>query len=101
MLRRFTVFVVRSETKLQILMPTHPGKSVIVFVRRMLNRLFDGFEGNLTSSKWAKMCKVSQDTASREINVLVSMGVLVQQGQGRATHYVMEMPQLYSFPIEF
>ena len=60
--------------------------------RRMLNRLFDGFEGNLTSSKWAKMCKVSQDTASREINALVSMGVLVQQGQGRSTHYVMEKP---------
>ena len=55
----------------------------------MLNKLFDGFEGNLTSSKWAKICKVSQDTASREINALVVGGILRQQGQGRSTHYVL------------
>ena len=57
--------------------------------RKMLNKLFDGFEGNLTSSKWAKICKVSQDTASREINALVVSGILRQQGQGRSTHYVL------------
>ena len=57
--------------------------------KEILNRLLDGFEGNLTSSKWAKICKVSQDTASREIAALVSQGVLVQQGQGRSTHYVI------------
>ena len=55
----------------------------------MLNKLFDGFEGNLTSSKWAKMCKVSQDTASREINALVERDILRQEGQGRSTHYVL------------
>ena len=57
--------------------------------KKMLNRLFDGFEGNLTSSKWAKMCKVSQDTASREINALVARHILVQRGQGRSTHYIL------------
>ena len=57
--------------------------------RKMLNMLFDGFEGNLTSSKWAKICKVSQDTASREINDLVSKGILRQEGRGRSTHYVI------------
>jgi len=57
--------------------------------RKMLNMLFDGFEGNLTSSKWAKICKVSQDTASREINDLVSKGILRQEGAGRSTHYVL------------
>ena len=57
--------------------------------RKMLNKLFDGFEGNLTSSKWAKICKVSQDTASREINMLVENGILRQEGQGRSTHYVL------------
>ena len=57
--------------------------------RKMLNKLFDGFEGNLTSSKWAKMCKVSQDTASREINALVERSILRQEGQGRSTHYVL------------
>ena len=48
-----------------------------------------GFEGYLTSSMWAKMCKVSQDTASREINALVARHILVQQGQGRSTHYIL------------
>ena len=57
--------------------------------RRMLNMLFDGFKGNLTSSKWAKICKVSQDTASREINALVTKGILRQEGCGRSTHYVL------------
>ena len=57
--------------------------------RAMLNRLFDGFKGNLTSSKWAKICKVSQDTASREINALVAKGILRREGQGRSTHYAL------------
>lgn len=57
--------------------------------REMLNRLLDGFEGNMTSSKWAKICKVSQDTASREISALVSAGILHQVGRGRSTHYII------------
>ena len=57
--------------------------------REMLNRLLDGFVGNLTSSKWAKICKISQDTASREIRSLVERGVLRQQGFGRSTNYVI------------
>ena len=56
----------------------------------MLNRLLDGFTGNLTSSKWAKICKVSQDTASREIKAHLECGILVQRGAGRSTHYVEE-----------
>jgi Fic family protein len=55
--------------------------------RNMLNRLLDGFEGPLTSTKWAQLCKVSQDTASREIGDLVLRGVLVRRGRARATHY--------------
>lgn len=55
----------------------------------MLNRLLDGFTGNLSSSKWAKICKVSQDTASREIVALVARGILRQVGHGRSTHYVL------------
>lgn len=60
--------------------------------RKMLNMMFDGFEGNLTSSKWAKICKVSQDTASREINALVDKSILRCEGQGRSTHYVLFHP---------
>jgi Fic family protein len=56
--------------------------------RLMLNRLLDGFEGKLTSSKWATIAKTSQDTASRDIDDLVRRGVLVQDaGGGRSTSY--------------
>lgn len=57
--------------------------------KKMINMLFDGFEGNLTSSKWAKICKCSQDTASRSIKQLVEYRILKQQGSGRSTHYVL------------
>ena len=54
----------------------------------MLNRLLDGFEGKLTSSKWAKITKTSQDTAARDITDLIGKGLL-QSGQagGRSTSY--------------
>lgn len=68
----------------------HAGEVFNAHQREMLNRLLDGFDGNLTSSKWAKICKVSQDTASREIAALVAQGVLRQEGAGRSTHYVIQ-----------
>ncbi len=56
--------------------------------RRMLNILFDGFEGKLTSSKWAKIAKCSQDTAARDINYLIERGILTKDpGGGRSTSY--------------
>ena len=67
----------------------HAEETLTAPQRKMVNMLFDGFEGNLTSSKWAKICKVSQDTASREINALVDKGILRQEGRGRSTHYVL------------
>lgn len=58
--------------------------------RKMINRLYDGFEGPLTSSKWAKICHCSPDTALRDINALVDKGILVKTPSGgRSTHYVM------------
>ncbi|NHM14945.1 Fic family protein [Xiamenia xianingshaonis] len=59
--------------------------------RRMLQRLLDGFEGKLTTSKWAKMCKVSQDSALRDINDLIEKGVLVRDAAagGRSTSYLL------------
>ena len=54
----------------------------------VLNRLLDGFEGKLTSSKWAKLAKCSQDTASRDIDDLVRKGILVRgEAGGRSTSY--------------
>ena len=63
--------------------------------RAVLNRLFDGLEGKLTSSKWAKLAKCSQDTALRDIDDLVKRGVLVKEpGGGRSTSYALgERPQ--------
>lgn len=56
--------------------------------RMILNRLLDGtLRGNLTSSRWAKMCKTSQDTASRQIKILLERNILIQIGAGRSTHY--------------
>jgi Fic family protein len=58
--------------------------------RAILNRLFDDFEGKLTSSKWAKLTKCSQDTALRDIDDLVKHGVLVKEpGGGRSTSYAL------------
>lgn len=54
----------------------------------MMNRLLDGFEGKLTSSKWAKIAKTSPDTALRDINGLVERGILVKDpAGGRSTSY--------------
>lgn len=56
--------------------------------RRVLNRLLDGFEGKLTTSKWAKLAQCSQDTALRDIAFLIDHGVLVRNpGGGRSTSY--------------
>jgi Fic family protein len=56
--------------------------------RKMMNRLLEGFEGKLTTSKWAKITKSSQDTALRDIDELVRRGVLIKDaGGGRSTSY--------------
>ena len=55
---------------------------------KVLNRLLDGFEGKLTTSKWAKLAKCSQDTAYRDILDLVDRGALKKDsGGGRSTSY--------------
>ena len=56
---------------------------------KVLNRMLDGFDGNLTTTKWAKLTKCSQDTAYRDILALVEMGALESNGAGRGTHYVL------------
>lgn len=57
----------------------------------MLNRLLENFEGKLTSSKWAKMAKCSQDTAVRDIQDLIERGFLMKElAGGRSTSYVLK-----------
>lgn len=58
--------------------------------RLVLNRLLDGFEGKLTSTKYAKLTKTSQDTAHRDITDLVDRGLLVRSAEGgRSTSYAL------------
>ncbi|MGM9816206.1 MAG: hypothetical protein ACI304_04010 [Lepagella sp.] len=58
--------------------------------RRVINRLWDGFEGKLTTSKYAKICHCSQDTALRDIQDLLTKGMLIQgPASGRSTHYLL------------
>lgn len=58
--------------------------------RQVINRMLSGFKGNLTTSKYAKLAKCSQDTALRDVRELVERGVLVQNlGGGRSTSYCL------------
>lgn len=59
--------------------------------RLVLNKLFDGLDGKLKSSKWAKIAKCSPDTALRDINDLMDKQILRQeQAGGRSTSYELE-----------
>lgn len=56
--------------------------------QKILNLLLDNFKGKLTTSKWAKITKCSTDTALRDIQSLVKMGILVKgESGGRSTNY--------------
>ena len=66
----------------------HSAKSLNERQVKILNRLLDGFDGKLTSSKWATMNRCSQDTANRDIRDLMDRGLLVRsQAGGRSTSY--------------
>lgn len=59
----------------------------------ILNRLLDGFDGKLTTSKYAALAKCSQDTALRDIAFLLDRGILVRgAGGGRSTGYTLAEP---------
>lgn len=66
----------------------HAGAAFNDRQRKIVNQLLNGFEGKLTSSKWAKLAKCSHDTALRDIEDLVEKGVLKKDGAGgRSTSY--------------
>jgi len=62
--------------------------------KKILNKLMDGFDGKLTSSKWAKIAKCSKDSAVRDINDLIEKGILQREAAGgRSTNYeLIRMP---------
>jgi Fic family protein len=66
----------------------HASESFNDRQRAIINRLLDGFEGKLTSSKWAKLTKCSQDTALRDIGDLLQRRILAKEDAGgRSTSY--------------
>ncbi|QDS97038.1 Fic family protein [Adhaeretor mobilis] len=62
--------------------------------RLVINRMLNGFEGFLTTSKYTKFAKCSADTALRDIQELLSWGVLLKNpGRGRSTSYRLAEPE--------
>ena len=60
--------------------------------KKILNKLLDGFDGKLTSSKWAKIAKCSKDSAVRDINDLIKKDVLQKEDAGgRSTSYALKI----------
>lgn len=56
--------------------------------RKLLNKIMDGFEGKLTSSKWAKIANCSKDSAVRDMNDLIEKSILQKEAAGgRSTNY--------------
>ena len=69
----------------------HAKTSINERQRELLNKLIDGFEGKLTSSKWAKIVKCSKDTAIRDINDLIDKNILQKEAAGgRSTNYELK-----------
>ena len=65
--------------------------------RKVINLLLDGFEGKLSTSKYAKLAKCSPDTALRDIKILLDQGILTQdEGGGRNTSYRLVGPDVQS-----
>lgn len=65
---------------------------------KLLNKLLDGFDGKLTTSKWATIAKCSQDTALRDINQLLERGVLMRsEASGRSTSYEIRSTTVDAF----
>jgi Fic family protein len=56
--------------------------------RKLVNKMLDGIEGKMSSSKWSKMAKCSKDSAVRDINELIKLGILKKEtAGGRSTNY--------------
>jgi Fic family protein len=93
--------ITRSETELQHVLQkagfweAHRETPLNDRHRLMLNMLIDGFEGKLTSSKWAIITKCSQDTALRDIEALIALGILEKEpAGGRSTSYRLGQTQI-------
>lgn len=74
--------------KVEIWQRINSGMPINERQRKVINRLLDGFDGKLSTSKYAKLAKCSTDTALRDIKILLDQGILIQDdGGGRSTSY--------------
>ena len=65
--------------------------------QKMVNKLLDGFAGKLTTTKWGKICKCSQDTALRDIQDLIKKDILRKEpAGGRSTNYELKQMPAYN-----
>ncbi|MFA6036901.1 MAG: Fic family protein [Legionellales bacterium] len=70
----------------------HQSLDINIRQKLMLNKLLDGFKGKLTTSKWSKIAKCSQDTALRDIQQLIHQDILIKdQAGGRSTSYSLKI----------
>lgn len=69
----------------------HAGVNINERQKKLLNKVLDGFEGELTSSKWSKIAKCSKDIAIRDINDLIHKNILQKKSAGgRSTNYELQ-----------
>src|SRR5690606_15951511 len=61
-------------------------------INKMLDKGAEGFEGGMTAKKYMGITKVSKATATRDLQHLHEMGVLVQEGAGRSVRYQLNLP---------
>ena len=80
--------IVEGIVKKHIFWTKHAGEIFNERQIKLLNRLFNGFEGKLTTSKWAKIAKTSKDSALRDIQNLIERNILEKEkAGGRSTNY--------------
>lgn len=73
----------------------HTDQSFSERQRKLINRLLDGFEGKMTSSRWAAIGKCSQDSASRDIQNLIERKILNKNPEGgRSTSYSLQLKSI-------
>ena len=60
-------------------------------INKMLDKGVDGFEGGMTAGKYISITKASKATATRDLQYLLELGALTQNGSGRSVHYVLNI----------
>lgn len=73
----------------------HRDKDLGARQRKVVNTLLDagpgGFEGAMSTQKYASLAATSRATASRELIELVALGLLCSAGAGRSTRYYINL----------